>query len=660
MENLNQEIAIVTCALPYSNGEPHLGHLASTYLPADILVRFLRMIGKKVFFISGSDDYGTPILISAEKEGKKPEEYIKKWWKVWQEDLEKVSIKFDFYGHTYSDYHNQLAQYFFKKIKENGFIYEKEIEQFYCPKCKRFLPDRYVIGTCPYCGARNQYGDVCEICGRTYSPLELKDPRCAICGSKPIIKKSKHYFFKLSSFSEKLREWLISNKNLQNEVKNYVLAWIKEGLKDWDISRDIEWGVPIPNENKKVLYGWFENHIGYISFFLELAKQLNLNGKEIWNKATIYHFIGKDIVYHHYLFLPAERMAEGSFKLPDFIPTRGYLLLEDQKFSKSRNWYISIKDFVSKFDSDYLRYYLASIVSYSQQDSNFKWKDFESKINNELISIIANFIHRVLTFAWNNFEGKIPKPKEFDSLDKNFEKEIQQFRQKYLKTMNSLHFDKALKQIVEFASKCNQYFQTKKPWETKDPNSIYLGFKASLEISLALYPFIPNKIEKLWEIFNLDIPKENAYSLNFKIENHSIKKPKIIFEKIDPKLVENEINKLRKIKKENMKEISIDEFRKIEMKVGKVLEVEEIPGSKNLYKLIVDFGNEKRQVISGLKKYYKPEDLKNKKFVFVTNLERKKFMGYESQAMILAAEDSKGNVILIVPEKDVEVGSKIL
>ena len=404
---MEKENVIITSALPYSNGDLHLGHLASTYLPADIFARFMRMAGKNVVFACGGDDYGTPILIKAEKEGISPEEYVERWHRRHKEDFEKVGISFDIYYQTHSQENRELAQHFFRKIHEKGYIYKKEIKQFYCPNCKRFLPDRYIIGSCPYCGAENQYGDGCEVCGRTYEPTQLINPKCAVCGSSPVIKKTMHYFFKLSAFSEKLKEWLESNKNLQEDVKNYVLKWIEEGLKDWDITRDIEWGVPIPLEEAKgkVLYGWFENHLGYISFVLKYCKERGIDGTEFWNSSTIYHFIGKDIVYHHYLFMPAERMAEGTFKLPDYLPTRGHLLLEGKKFSKSRGWYISIRDFVNVFPADYLRYYMASIVPYSQKDVNFSLKTFQEKINNELVAAVGNFIHRVLKFLWEKFDG---------------------------------------------------------------------------------------------------------------------------------------------------------------------------------------------------------------------------------------------------------------
>ena len=537
------EKIIVTTALPYSNGEIHLGHIASTYLPADIFVRYLRLKGKNVIFVCGDDDFGTPILVKAEEKGISPKAYVDLWHEDHKKDFSNLGISFDFYYYTSSEEHIKLVQHFFKVLLEKGFIFEKEIEQFYCEYDKKFLPDRFLKGTCPFCGAKDQYGDGCEKCGRTYEPFQLKNPKCSICGRKPIVKKSLHYFFKLSAFSDKLKDWLVNNKNLENEVKNYVLRWIEEGLKDWDITRDISWGVPIPLEKAKgkVLYGWFDNHLGYISFTLKYLKEKNLDGKEFWNSSKIYHFIGKDIVYHHYLFLPAMRIAEGSFKLPDFIPTRGHLLLLGKKISKSRGWYISVKDFIKKFNSDYLRYYLASIIPYSQADVNFDWDEFQAKINNELVANIGNFIHRTLTFIWKNFDGKIPEP------ERNYEdaeKYLREIFERVGELIERNETDKALREIVNFSSFFNQFFQKNEPWKTKDKTCLFLCANAVACLSILLEPYIPFSAKKIWELLNLSERRswkmEEGYFLP---PNHKINEPKIIFEKIEEQKIEEEKSK---------------------------------------------------------------------------------------------------------------------
>ena len=336
-DNSSSESAVITSALPYANGEIHLGHIASTYLPADIFTRFLRLNGLKAYHICATDDFGTPILIRAEKEKKSPKDYVEYWNRQDKEDFESLGISFDFFYKTSSKENVEFVQYVFKRLFENGHIYDQNVIQFYCTYDDKFLPDRYVIGRCPYCNAENQYSDLCEKCGRV--PDQILEPKCAICGRPPVKKESKHYFFRLSSFEEKLKKWLLSNTHLQPDVKNYVINWINEGLHDWDITRDLSWGVPIPlpEAKGKVFYGWFDNHLCYISSLVKLVNDRGGNGKKFWNESEIYHFIGKDIIYHHYLFLPAIRLGINSeYKLPEYIPTRGHLMLAKPKDIKEQ------------------------------------------------------------------------------------------------------------------------------------------------------------------------------------------------------------------------------------------------------------------------------------------------------------------------------------
>jgi len=447
-----------------------------------------------------------------------------------------------------------MTQFFFKKLNEKGFIVKKTVEQLFCVKCNKFLPDRYVIGTCPFCQAENQYSDGCEKCGKTFQPGEVMNPRCAICGSKPITKESEHYFFKLSGFSDELKNWLTINKNLQTEVKNYVLNWIKEGLKNWDITRDMSWGVPIPLEEakSKVLYGWFDNHLCYISAALKHLVKQKKDGKTFWNSSKIYHFIGKDIVYHHYLFLPAMRMGVGEYKVPDFIPTRGHLLLEGQKFSKSRGWYVSLRDFLDSFGPDYLRYYISIITPYQQSDVNFDWLDFQSRINNELVANIGNFIHRTLSFIHSKFKDKVPKPVEkYNNDDMIFQENIWKLEEEVSKLMEDLHLDRALKRILEFSTHCNQYFQKNEPWsnEKRATNCLYLSVNAVRSLAVLLEPFLPFSAEELWKLLNYsDSVHEQQWDSISKIlikPGHEIKKPKILFKKIEDKEIKLQKNKLK-------------------------------------------------------------------------------------------------------------------
>jgi len=498
--------AIITSALPYANGEIHLGHVASTYLPADVTTRFLKLKGVEAYYFCASDDFGTPILIQSEKEGKSTTEYVAYWNKRDYEDFKAFGIDFDFFYQTSSPENIKFVQDVFDKLNACGHIYQKEIIQFYCSNDKKFLPDRYVKGICPHCKAEDQYSDLCESCGRV--PEEIFEPKCAICGQAPTKEKTNHYFFRLKNFSDSLSKWLDENQNLQKDVKKYVQNWIKSGLIDWDITRDISWGVPIPLEEAKgkVFYGWFDNHLAYISTAIKFLNDKGLNGKEFWNSADIYHFIGKDIVYHHYLFLPAMRLGiNGEYKLPDYIPTRGHLTLQSKKISKSRNWYIGLKQFLRYYPADYLRYYLIAINPYSQDDLNFDWDDFTTRINSELIGNLGNFVNRALGFTKKSFDGIIPEPSEFDDKDKEAENKIKNFSGEISELLQQNHLDRALKKIMEFSSFLNQYFQHKEPWK-KGPGTstcVYLSVNAARSLSVALFPFIPESAQRIWDQLGL-------------------------------------------------------------------------------------------------------------------------------------------------------------
>ena len=490
--------AVVTSALPYANGEIHLGHIASTYLPADIFTRYSRLKGREIYHICASDDFGTPILIKAEKENKTPAEYVAYWNSRDREDFESLGISFDLFYRTSSDENVRFVQQVFQKLHKNGHIYDQSIIQFYCTFDDKFLPDRYVVGKCPYCGAENQYSDLCEKCGRV--PDQILEPRCAICGRPPVKKESKHYFFRLSSFGEKLKEWLNSNRNLQSDVKNYVINWINEGLQDWDITRDLSWGVPIPlpDAKGKVLYGWFDNHLCYISTMDKLIGDRGGDGRKFWNGSEIYHFIGKDIVYHHYLFLPAMRLGiDSEYKLPDYIPTRGHLMLQNQKISKSRNWYIGLRDFLSSFNPDYLRFYIASVITYSQDDLNFDFDSFYEKINNELIANVGNFVNRALSFTQKAYSGVVPEPSgELDEVKAEARSAVSEAGE----LLSANEVDRALKRILKYSNFMNQYFQANAPWANKDTaaTTVYASVNAVRTMTILLEPFIPLSCEKIW------------------------------------------------------------------------------------------------------------------------------------------------------------------
>jgi methionyl-tRNA synthetase len=558
---------IITAALPYANGEIHLGHIASTYLPADIFARFCRLIGKNVCYECGTDDFGTPVLVKAERENKSPTDYVEYWNRKDYEDFRSIGISFDFFSKTSSPENVKFVQYVFNELHKDGLIYDRTVTQFYCEYDRKFLPDRYVKGRCPVCGAENQYSDLCEKCGSI--PNEILDPRCSICGRRPIKKNSQHYFFKLSFFSQELKEWLQDNNNLSGEVKKYVLNWIDRGLQDWDITRDLSWGIPIPlpDAEGQVFYGWFDNHLCYISSFATFMKQQQNAGIEdsrrAWNESRIYHFIGKDIVYHHFLFLPAVRMGiNRKYKLPDYMPTRGHLLLYNKKISKSRNWYIGLSDFLTRNNPDYLRFYLALVTPNSQADTNFDWDDFADRVNNDLIDNVGNFVNRSLSFISKAYDGKVPVPGQYSSIDDGGIAEINNISHQTGEFLQKNEADRGLKRILEFSKYFNQYFQRKQPWKSQgiaagrgtisrndagdisaenSATTLFISVNAVASLAILLEPFIPFSSEKIWGQLGMgmssDVHKlqwELASKLNMK-PGHSIANIRPIFHKIDAK-----------------------------------------------------------------------------------------------------------------------------
>lgn len=543
--------AIITSALPYANGEIHLGHIASTYLPADVTARFLKQNGVETYYVCASDDFGTPILIQSEKEGITPKEYVSHWNRRDLDDFNALNIEFDYFSSTSADANVKFAQDVFMRLYEAGLIYNSNVIQFYCRRDRKFLPDRYVKGACPYCGAKEQYSDLCEACGRV--PEEIVDPHCSICGDTPVKRSSEHYFFKLSTLSNEISSWLDGNPNLQEDVTKYVKNWIRSGLVDWDITRDIPWGVRVPVEEagSKVLYGWFDNHLSYISATVEFLGKRGIDAQGFWNSADVYHFIGKDIAYHHYLFLPAMRLSlDSEFKPPEYIPTRGHLTLESKKISKSRNWYIGLREFLKAYPADYLRFYLASITPYSQDDINFDWDDFAARVNSELIGNTGNFVNRALGFVKKNYDGCVPDPGPPGDLDQAARARIVALAEDVGSLMRRNHLDRALKTILEFSAHFNQYFQHSEPWKggAGTTTCLHLSVNAVRSVAIALYPFMPGSAGRIWRQLGMDgeITQASWDSMSTVsiAPGHAIGDPSPLFTKIDAAGIQEQKEKL--------------------------------------------------------------------------------------------------------------------
>ena len=649
---------LVTCGLPYANGKAHIGHLR-TYIPADVYVRYQRLRGEDVLFVCGSDSHGTPIVINAEQKGMKPKQLVDIYHEHFQRIFKALDIEFDYYGRTDSDYHHRRTKEIVKMLLEKGYIYPKEIELAYCPKCDRFLPDRYVEGICPYCGAVAR-GDECDQgCGRHLEPGEILEPRCKICGTAAIYKKQKHYYFKLTAFKSFLEDFIENLRGTENAL-NYAKEWIKKELKDWCITRNLEWGVKFPEDENLVVYVWVDAPIGYISF-TEKACENRCDWRKIWieGEAEIIHFIGLDIVYHHCIFWPA--MLKGAdYALPNAVVASGMVKVEGKKFSKSRGYVVWVEeDYLnSGFSPDYLRYYIVNYTSH-QKDLNFSWNVFKEKVNNEIIATLGNFIYRVLHFAWRNF-GKVRMEVDEDVIER-----IRVAKEKIEKAIDNWEFKEASDAFMELASFGNSFFQSSKPWDLikEDKKKAERVIASALAIVRALailaYPVLPRAMKKVAETINLNIERlDDVVEIPDEME---ILKPEIPFEKIDDEKVE-ELEKImmERIEMAEKREdrVDIEEFARLDLRVGKILKAERIKGSKKLVKLEVDIGNEVRQIVAGIAESYNEKELEGKLVAVLANIKPAKLMGVESNGMILAA-DVGGKAILIVPEKDVSPGVKI-
>ena len=650
---------LITCGLPYANGKAHIGHLR-TYIPADIYVKYLRMLGEDVIFVCGSDSHGTPIVVNAEQANLTPKQLVDIYHKHFKEIFEKLDVNFDYYGRTDEEYHHKTTQEMVKKLIEKGYIYPKEIELAYCPKCERFLPDRYVEGICPYCGEIAR-GDECDQgCGRHLEPGEILDAKCKICGSRAVYKKQKHYFFKLTEFKEFLEEYLDKLNGTENAL-NYARQWVKTELKDWCITRNLEWGVKFPGEDL-VVYVWVDAPIGYISFTKKACEKLGKDWKDIWLKdGEIIHFIGLDIVYHHCIFWPA--MLKGAeYNLPKAIVASGMVKVEGKTFSKSRGYVVWVEEDYLKagLNTDYLRYYIVNYTSH-QKDLNFSWEIFKDKVNNELIATLGNFMYRVLHFAWKNFK-EIEMDVDNEVIDK-----IEEIKSKIVESLEDWEFKFASDAFMELASFGNLYFQNAKPWELikKNRDECRKAVSSCLQLVKALiilgYPILPKTMVEMSKIIGIDVKNAKIDDALKVDERIVVSKPKVPFEKVeDEKIKELEEKMMKRIRGEEVEEnvIDIDYFTKLDLRIGKIVKAERIKKSKKLLKLEIDIGDEIRQVVAGIAENHEPESLIGKLVPILVNLKPAKLMGIESQGMILAV-DVDGKAILLHPEKEVPIGSKI-
>ncbi|AAM02063.1 methionine--tRNA ligase [Methanopyrus kandleri] len=663
---------LVTTALAYTNGPLHIGHVRSTYLPADVYTRFLKMRGIDAIHIGGTDNHGVPIALQAELEGKDPEEIVEKYHEMIKEDLERLNIHFDEFSCTCREFnpdHVDMTQWFFKRLYEAGYIEEREVEQLYCPECERPLPDRYVEGVCPYCGAEGARGDHCEACGRYLEPVQLEEPRCVICGSKPEVRRTMHLFFKLSEFEEDLKKWLESNDNLPKNVRNYAIQWVREGLKDWDIVRDLDWGVPVPLEGyeDKVFYVWFDAPIGYVTFTKQYCDRVGQDWKDYWfsEDTKIVHFIGKDIIVHHALFWPAMLMGVGA-TLPYTIVAGEYLTLEGEKMSTSRGWVVWVKDFTKLFPADLLRYYLI-VVSPLTRDADFSWGDFRDRVNNELVANLGNFVYRTLSFIYRFLDGNVPEAET----DQEIVDKIKETHQRVTEHLEKFRFREALTEVLRLSKFGNEYFQEHEPWKLKDEDpercaEVLRGCARIVKaLAVMLAPFLPDSAEKIWQSLGYedsvhDVDWEEALE---DVETKEIPEPEPIF----PKVTEEDLEKAKALLPEESGEsegqddeyVSLEEFNRLDLRVGKIKEAERVEGSDRLIKLRIDIGDRTVTAVAGLYPTYEPEELVGRKVVVLANIQPKEMFGVRSEAMILAVGDEPALLTIDESKREVEPGERI-
>ena len=676
---MTKERILVTSALPYANGPIHLGHLSGAYLPADIYVRYNRMKGNDVLYICGSDEHGVPITISADKEKVSPKVIIDRYHELNKKAFKQFGMSFDIYSRTSLPVHHDTAKEFFLEFYNRGLLHEKKSMQFYDEEVQMFLPDRYVEGTCPNCGYEEARSDECENCGALYEPSELKNPRSKISGKTPVLKETIHWYFPLGDYQPKLEEYVsVSSKNYgwKENVLQYCRGWFKAGLKDRAYTRDLDWGVAVPLDSAKgkVLYVWFEAVLGYISATKELSKKLDKENlwREYWQKEGTKYiaFIGKDNVVFHCIIFPALLMAwnEGDkekYILPQNVPANEFLNFEGKKFSKSRNWGIDVIDFLKLFPADPLRYTLAANLP-ETRDTDFYWREFQSRNNSELADILGNFINRTFTFVHKHFDGKVPAKGALTEIDEEMVQLMKGYPVKVSHFFDCYRIKDGVTEIMNLARAGNKYFNDSEPWvsikNNKDKCGTTLNICLQTIYTLAglFSPIIPFSSEKTFVMLNSSpVAWDQLGNENLK-EGHPLNKTEIIFPKIEDEIIEQQIARLgvKGDQEENNDLISIEDFDKIKLKVAEITEAVNVPRSKKLIKLKVRLGDGERQVLAGIAGSYKPEELIGKKIILVANLKPAKLMGLESQGMVLAVENDNGSLNILTVDQNVKNGTR--
>lgn len=669
---------LVTTALPYANGPVHIGHLAGVYVPADIYVRYLRLKGEDVIMIGGSDEHGVPITLKAKKEGVTPQDIVDKYHTIIKDSFEKFGISFDIYSRTTSKTHYETASEFFKTLYDNGKFIEKESEQFYDEEAGQFLADRYITGTCPHCHSEGAYGDQCEKCGTSLNATDLINPKSVISGSQPVMRNTKHWYLPLDQHEASLRKWILEDhKEWKSNVYGQCKSWLDMGLQPRAVSRDLDWGVPVPVDGAdgKVLYVWFDAPIGYIS----ATKELTPDWEKYWKSkdSRMIHFIGKDNIVFHCIVFPAMLSAEGSYILPDNVPANEFLNLEGDKISTSRNWAVWLHEYLVDFKGkeDVLRYVLTATAP-ETKDNDFTWRDFQARNNNELVAVLGNFVNRVAVLTHKYYGGAVPAIGELTDYDRETMLEIPQIVERTEALLDNFHFRDALREAMNLARLGNKYLADTEPWKLIKTDAervktiMHISIQITANLAILMEPFLPFTTKKLQGMINFtNTSWSQCGSIELLAEGHLINEAQLLFDKIEDAEIEAQLDRLTKTKGDNelttataepaKENVSFDEFSKMDIRVGTILKAERVPKTKKLLKLLIDTGIDHRTVVSGIAEYYEPENIIGRQVSILVNLAPRAIKGIESQGMILMAEDPTGALHFIAPGDNVEPGSEV-